>query len=51
MIGKIIDALNAYEYYGETNEIDIAKGKYSLPSTLKGGIYQAKRILKKPKDD
>ena len=39
-----IKLLNIDNFYGETENIEIAKGKYKLPTTLKEGIKQIKRI-------
>jgi hypothetical protein len=33
MIKNIIDLLNINEFYGVSEDIDIAKGKYKYPST------------------
>ena len=33
------------DFYGNTEAIDIAKGKYKLHTSLKKGIKQAKREL------
>lgn len=38
-----IKLLNIDNFYGETENIEIAKGKYKLPTTLKEGIKQIKR--------
>ena len=43
MIFKI---LKQYDYFNECEEIEIAKGKNKLPSTLSEGIDQIKRTLK-----
>ena len=51
MIGKIIDALQAFEYYGETETIEIAKGKLELVSTLKGAKRKVIRIVKMLQND
>lgn len=45
MIKGIIDLLNASEYYGVSENIDIAKGKYALPFTWKEGIKNIKRRI------
>lgn len=41
-----IKILQADKFYGLTEEIEIAKGKYELPTTLKDITNQAKRRLK-----
>lgn len=39
-----IKLLNIDNFYGETENIEIAKGKYKLPESIKEGIKQIKRI-------
>jgi hypothetical protein len=46
MIGKIIDALQAFEYYGQTETIEIAKGKYELVKDCKDLKVKIKRSFK-----
>ena len=43
MIGIILDLLSINDFYGVSEEIDIAKGKYELTLNLKKGIKQRKR--------
>ena len=43
MIRNIIELLQSGEYLGQSELIDIAKGKYELKTTLKGKIEQKKR--------
>ena len=38
-----IKLLNLDNFYGQTENIEIAKGKYKLPTTLKEGYEQIKR--------
>jgi Mg2+/Co2+ transporter CorB len=45
MIQQIITMLQLDDFYGYTETIDIAKGKYKLHTSLKKGIKQAKREL------
>ena len=45
MIQQIINMLQLDDFYGYTETIDIAKGKYKLHTSLKKGIKQAKREL------
>lgn len=45
MVKNVLDLLNIYEYYGESKRIDIAKGRYELPSTWKGLWILIKRIV------
>lgn len=45
MIKDIIDLLNTGNYYGQSEYIDIAKGKYELPNTWKDTFENIKRRL------
>ena len=45
MVKNVLDLLNIYEYYGVSERIDIAKGRYELPSTWKGTWKLIKRIV------
>lgn len=40
-----IKLLNLDNFYGQTENIEIAKGKYKLPTSLKEGYKQIKREL------
>jgi hypothetical protein len=51
MIAKIIDALQAFDYYGESDIIEIAKGKYKMPETIKQGKEKIKRQFKMIRND
>jgi hypothetical protein len=51
MIAKIIDALQAFNYYGESDIIEIAKGKYKMPETIKQGKEKIKRQFKMIRND
>ena len=42
----VIKLLNIDEFYGVSETIEIAKGKYKLPETLKEGFQQIKRKYK-----
>lgn len=44
MIEDIIELLNSGEFYGGSEAIEIAKGKYELKETIKQGYEQGKRI-------
>lgn len=46
MMKNILTMLMALDHYNRSNEIEIAKGKYEIPITLKKGIKQIKRISK-----
>jgi hypothetical protein len=43
MIGQIIELLNASDWYGVSEDIDIAKGKYKAVSNMKEAKEQIKR--------
>lgn len=43
-IGYLIEMLNADDYIGESKNIEIAKGKYFLPSRLEDGKKIIRRI-------
>lgn len=43
MIDNIITLLNSNDFYGESELIEIAKGKYKLPKTIKEKSKQRKR--------
>jgi hypothetical protein len=45
MIALIIQLLEASEHYGESENIEIAKGKYNLAKTIKQGYKKAKREI------
>ena len=44
MIKDILQLLVLDEYYGVSEAMDIAKGKYELLDTIKEGYEQGKRI-------
>lgn len=46
MIKNILDMLKIDDFYGKSEFIDIAKGKYEIPKTIKGAYKQGKRKLK-----
>lgn len=46
MIKHILDLLALDEFYGQNELIEIAKGKYQRPTTLKQGFNQIKREIK-----
>jgi len=46
MIKNVIDLLNTNEFYGYSERIEIAKGKYKQPSTFKEFWYKVKRMIK-----
>ena len=43
MIDLIIQLLQVDEFYGESELIDIAKGKYKIPYTIKEHVKSKKR--------
>jgi hypothetical protein len=46
MINNVIDLLNTSEFYGVSENIDIAKGKYALPTDWKDAFNKVKRHYK-----
>ena len=46
MIKQILELLNSDEFYGQTENIEIAKGKYQLPLSIKEARKQFKRTRK-----
>lgn len=48
MIERIIQMLSLSEFYGVSENIDIAKGKYKIPTSIKEAIKQEKRWKKRP---
>lgn len=46
MIKNILDLLSLHEHYGQSEVIEIAKGKYKLLTTWKQGFEQIKRQWK-----
>ena len=49
MIKTVIDLLNLEDFYGISEDIDIAKGKYKYPSTWKELKEFIKRKLNRKK--
>jgi hypothetical protein len=47
MIKQILDMLNMLPHYNQSDNIEIAKGRYELPKTFKMAIEQIKRQWKK----
>lgn len=43
MIKQILAMLSSLDHYGKSELIEIAKGKYELPTTFKKGWNQIKR--------
>lgn len=46
MIRQILDLLALDDHYGQSEIIEIAKGKNAIPKTLKEGLKQIKRQWK-----
>ena len=46
MVKDIIDLLNTADYYGVSENVDIAKGKYALPHSWKDAFSKVKRHSK-----
>ena len=44
MIKEILQILAIDDFYGVSEEVDIAKGRYELTDTIKEGYKQGKRI-------
>jgi hypothetical protein len=49
MIKNILELLALHEHYNQSENIEIAKGKYEIPTTWSKGIKQLKRIWHKKK--
>jgi hypothetical protein len=50
MIKIILEMLQLNEHYGQSETIEIAKGKYELPTTFSAGLKQFKRQIKEIKN-
>lgn len=46
MVRNVLKMLMCIDHYNQSELIEIAKGKYQIQTTLKGGINQLKRIWK-----
>lgn len=46
MLKNILQLLQLHEHYGVSENIEIAKGKYELPTTFKKGKNQIIRLIK-----
>jgi hypothetical protein len=46
MIKEILNLLMLDNHYGQSETIEIAKGKYELPNSWSKGFNQIKRIIK-----
>ncbi len=46
MIKHILDILKLDDFYGKSEFIDIAKGKYKIPTSVSEAYKQGKRELK-----
>tara|TARA_R110000824_G_scaffold127180_2_gene287179 strand:- start:391 stop:537 length:147 start_codon:yes stop_codon:yes gene_type:complete len=44
MIEKILELLSLDNYYGKSELIEFAKGKYKIPTTIKEAYKQNKRV-------
>jgi len=44
MIKEILNLLACDDFYGVSESVDIAKGKYEIPKNLKQAYEQGKRI-------
>jgi len=46
MIKEILNLLMLDNHYGQSETIEIAKGKYELPNSWSKGFNQIKRLIK-----
>ena len=46
MIKEILNLLMMDNHYGQSETIEIAKGKYELPNSWSKGLNQIKRLIK-----
>jgi len=46
MIKQILDLLAIQDHFNQSEEIEIAKGKYEIPTTWTKGFKQIKRLMK-----
>lgn len=46
MIKQILELLTLDNHYGQSESIEIAKGKNELPNSWEKGINQIKRLIK-----
>jgi hypothetical protein len=46
MVKDIVDLLRTSEFYGVSENVEIAKGKYELPTSWKDAWYKIKRHTK-----
>lgn len=46
MIKEILNLLMLEKHYGQSESIEIAKGKYELPNSWEKGLNQIKRQIK-----
>ena len=44
MVKNIVDLLQTSEFYGQSERIDIAKGRYELPTTWNDVLKLIKRL-------
>jgi hypothetical protein len=44
MLKNIIDLLSLDDYYGKSERIEIAKGRYEFPTTTSSTIHYIKRV-------
>jgi hypothetical protein len=44
MMKGLIEMLNASKYYGVSERVEIAKGKYEIARTWKQGLNKIKRV-------
>lgn len=49
MVKNIVDLLQTNDFYGQSDKIDIAKGRYELPTTWKETWKLIKRLWQRRK--
>lgn len=49
MIADLINLLNTEHFYGVSERVEIAKGKYEISTTWKDAFYKIKRLWLKRK--
>jgi hypothetical protein len=46
MIENLLKLINSIDYFNESEEIEIAKGRYKMPTTVKEAYNQFKRDIR-----
>jgi hypothetical protein len=50
MIKELVELLNSSDYYGVSERVDIAKGKYQMPVNWKDSFNKIKRHSKRKRE-